>query len=61
MTADTELKIELPGSGYDFATLQHAQTLGDFRALTNKNRRIVRVRISGDLNKGLKTLSTILK
>ena len=61
LTADTELKIELPGSGYDFATLQHAQTLGDFRALTNKNRRIVRVRISGDLNKGLKTLSTILK
>lgn len=61
LTSDTNLKLQIPDSGYDFATLQHAQALGDFRALNNKNRRVVRVHTAGDLEKGLKILSNILK
>lgn len=61
LTADTNLQIPIPGSGYDFATLHQAQALGDFRALNNKNRRVVRIHIGGDLEQGLKELSKLLK
>lgn len=56
ITTDTDLQIPIPGSGYDFATLQHAQALGDFRSLNNKNRRVIRIHITGDLDSGLKSL-----
>ena len=52
LTSDIDLKFPIPGSGYDFATLQHAQALGDFRALNNKKRRVLRIHISGDLETG---------
>ncbi len=61
LTADTDLKLDIPGSGYNFATLQLAQALGDFRALSNKNRRVVRIHIGEDLLKGLRILNTMLK
>jgi hypothetical protein len=61
LTAETNLQIPIPDSGYDFATLHQAQALGDFRALNNKNRRVVRIHIHGDLEKGLKALIGILK
>lgn len=57
LTTDTNLKIEIPGSGYDFATLQNAQALGDFRALTSKKRRVIRIHIKHDLVENLKLLS----
>lgn len=61
LTADTNLQIPIPGSGYDFATLHQAQALGDFRALNNKNRRVMRIHIIGDLEQGLKELSKLIK
>jgi transaldolase / glucose-6-phosphate isomerase len=61
LTSDLNLKLQIPDSGYDFATLQHAQALGDYRALNNKNKRVIRIHISGDLEKGLITLSGVLK
>ncbi len=60
LTSDSNLKLPIPGSGYDFATLQRAQALGDFRSLNNKQRRVIRIHVSGDLDKGLKNLSAIL-
>jgi len=60
LTSDSNLKLPIPGSGYEFATLQRAQALGDFRSLNNKQRRVIRIHISGDLDKGLKNLSAIL-
>jgi len=60
LTSDSNLKFSIPGSGYDFATLQRAQALGDFRSLNNKRRRVIRIHVSGDLDKGLKNLSAIL-
>jgi glucose-6-phosphate isomerase len=59
-TADTDLKLQIPGSGYDFATLQHAQALGDFRALNNKQRRVLRIHLRGHLDEGLKNLSKLM-
>jgi hypothetical protein len=61
ITSDSNLKLPIPDSGYDFATLQHAQALGDFRALNNKKRRVLRIHISGELENGLKTLINLLK
>jgi transaldolase/glucose-6-phosphate isomerase len=61
LTTDTDLKIDIPGSGYDFATLQHAQALGDFRALKNKQRRVLQIHLHGNIEEGLKTLVHILK
>lgn len=61
LTTDSDLKIDIPGSGYDFATLQHAQALGDFRSLNNKQRRVIRIHISGNIEEGLKSLSKLIK
>jgi len=61
LTSDSNLKLPIPGSGYDFATLQRAQALGDYRSLNNKQRRVIRIDIGGDLDKELKNISVILK
>ena len=37
--------VEVPGFGYDFATLIAAQSIGDLRALQAHGRRVVRVRV----------------
>jgi transaldolase/glucose-6-phosphate isomerase len=60
LTSDSNLKLTIPDSGYDFATLQRAQALGDFRSLNNKRRRVIRIHITGDLDKGLKDLNAVL-
>ena len=61
LTSESNIKLPIPDSGYDFATLQHAQALGDFRSLNNKQRRVIRIHIGENIEKGLKTLSGILK
>lgn len=60
LTSDLTLNLQIPESGYDFATLQLAQALGDFRSLINKNRRVIRIHLSGDLEQGMKSLSKFL-
>lgn len=60
LTSDSTLNLQIPESGYDFATLQLAQALGDFRSLVNKNRRVIRIHLSGDLEEGLKSLSKLI-
>lgn len=61
LTTDSDLKIQIPDSGYDFATLQHAQALGDFRALNNKQRRVLQIHIYGNLEMGLKDLTMLIR
>jgi hypothetical protein len=53
--------MPIPNSDFDFATLQHAQALGDFRSLTNKQNRVLRIHISANIEKGLKALNGYLK
>ncbi len=60
LTSDSNLSLQIPESGYDFATLQLAQALGDFRSLVDKNRRVIRIHLSGDLEDGLKSLSKLI-
>jgi transaldolase / glucose-6-phosphate isomerase len=43
----------VPGAGYGFATLNEAQYLGDFTALQNHDRRVIRIHLAGDPNSAL--------
>ncbi|MBW2309042.1 MAG: bifunctional transaldolase/phosoglucose isomerase [Deltaproteobacteria bacterium] len=53
-TADEAENIPIPDQPYDFATLQRAQALGDFRSLNGKQRRVIRVHLGSDVEYGLK-------
>jgi hypothetical protein len=43
LTSDGGREIPIPGEDYGFATLQRAQALGDFRALSTKSSRVIRI------------------
>jgi transaldolase/glucose-6-phosphate isomerase len=46
----------IPGEPYSFSTLISAQALGDYQALAERDRRLIRFHIKGDLTVGLKQL-----
>ncbi|WP_372369025.1 hypothetical protein [Candidatus Uabimicrobium sp. HlEnr_7] len=56
ITHTTDKKIGVPGENYDFNTLIEAQAAGDYQALKEKKRRVLRYHINGDLLVGLKNL-----
>ncbi len=56
ITTDKPFDLAIPGAPYSFATLQAAQAAGDLEALIGKNRRVLRLHISGDLKAGLDKL-----
>ncbi len=43
ITTDHAATVAIPGAPYDFGTLQAAQALGDYQALVQRGRRVVRV------------------
>ena len=47
LTADDATETEVPGAGYSFSTLKHAQALGDFDALCANGRHVTHVHIAG--------------
>ena len=60
-THDAEDDLLIPGEDYGFATLQKAQALGDFRSLNNKNRRVIRIHLEGNIEQALKKINESLK
>ncbi len=46
ITADDAEDIEVPGAGHSFGELARAQSMGDFAALQERGRRVVRVHLS---------------
>ncbi|MFB0508040.1 MAG: glucose-6-phosphate isomerase, partial [Thermodesulfobacteriota bacterium] len=56
ITHAPESDIAIPGEPYSFGTLIAAQALGDFRALAEHGRRLIRFHIKGDVSVGLKQL-----
>jgi transaldolase/glucose-6-phosphate isomerase len=56
-TADTDENADIPGETYDFATLQRAQALGDFRSLVDHGRRVLRVHLGANVEGALAALS----
>lgn len=60
-TYDAENDLPIPENSYGFATLQRAQALGDYRSLTNKNRRVIRIHLGKNVEQNLKKIEELLK
>ena len=59
ITAHLTEDVEIPGEGMTFGLLEHAQALGDYEALTARNRRILRLNLS--LLEGIDKVAAALK
>jgi transaldolase / glucose-6-phosphate isomerase len=57
ITQEHSESLPIPGVPYDFARLNEAQYLGDFQALVDHGRRVMRVHLSGNPVAGLAALS----
>jgi transaldolase / glucose-6-phosphate isomerase len=60
-TAVASKNIPIPGEEFGFAVLQRAQALGDFRSLGQKGRRVIRIHLGSNVDRGLKQLLDMLK
>jgi transaldolase/glucose-6-phosphate isomerase len=56
VTAPDTKDLPIPGAAYTFSTLKQAQALGDFRSLSTRGRRAIRVDLGSDVLAGLKRL-----
>jgi transaldolase/glucose-6-phosphate isomerase len=61
LTAGDARDVEIPGESFTFSTLKQAQALGDFRSLSTRGRRAVRVELGADATAGLKRLYDIVR
>ncbi|MCI4364879.1 MAG: bifunctional transaldolase/phosoglucose isomerase [Thermoplasmata archaeon] len=55
-----EKDLDVPGAGYTFGQLIRAQALGDYQALRQKGRRVLRVDLGSDVAGGLRHLTDVL-
>jgi len=53
--------LPIPGKPYGFGTLQRAQALGDYRALVEKGRRVLRVHLRREIEAAVRRLATALQ
>ncbi len=56
LTADEADDLPIPGEPFTFGVLKQAQALGDFQAMRQKGRRILRVHLRGDLDRAMQQL-----
>ncbi len=48
--------LPIPGEPFGFGTLHEAQSLGDFRSLNDKGRRVLRINLGNNIDEGLNDL-----
>lgn len=56
LTSDHTTDLPIPGASYTFGQLEMAQALGDFEALNNHARPVLRIHLKGDLTTALAEL-----
>ena len=61
ITADDPDDIPIPFEPFTFGTLARAQALGDFQSLESRNRRAIRVHLSGGVRAGLERLLAMIE
>jgi len=61
LTAADARDVEIPGEPFTFSTLKQAQALGDFRSLSTRGRRAIRVDLGADAPAGLRRLHEIVR
>ena len=59
LSADPENDIQIPGQNYTFGQLCNAQALGDFQALENKGRRVIKLHLKQPVAAAIKKLSSL--
>jgi transaldolase/glucose-6-phosphate isomerase len=57
ITCEDPEDLPVPGQSFTFGIVKEAQARGDFQVLAERGRRALRAHITGDLGKGLETLS----
>jgi len=60
ITCDDAEDVAIPGEKFTFGVLKQAQASGDFKVLSDRGRRILRVHLGKDVAAGLKKLSDIV-
>ncbi|MBI4161942.1 MAG: hypothetical protein HY509_05800 [Acidobacteria bacterium] len=56
VTRDPQADMPVPGRRVTFGAVQEAQARGDFRVLADRERRLLRVHVAGDVRGGLEAL-----
>ena len=59
LSADPVQDVKIPGQNYTFGQLCNAQALGDFQALENKGRRVLKIHFKQPVAEGIKKLSDL--
>jgi transaldolase/glucose-6-phosphate isomerase len=60
VTAPDKTDLPIPKQPYTFSILKQAQALGDFRSLSSRGRRAIRVDLGADTTAGLRRLSELI-
>lgn len=58
---EPDVDLPVPETDYSFKNLIKAQALGDYKALKQRGRRVLRVNLGSDVTSGLKTLYELLE
>jgi hypothetical protein len=56
LTAEEPDDLPIPGEPFTFGVLKQAQALGDFHAMQQRGRRILRIHLGGDLERSMQRL-----
>ncbi|HEY0386018.1 MAG TPA: hypothetical protein VGC64_08395, partial [Pyrinomonadaceae bacterium] len=60
ITAPDQTDLAVPNEAYTFSILKQAQALGDFRSLSSRGRRAIRVDLGADAAAGLRRLQQLI-
>lgn len=60
ITSEGPSDLAIPGEPYSFNVLKAAQAMGDFQSLAARGRRLVRVHLSGELDRSLESLKQLI-
>lgn len=60
ITVDDANDLAVPGEKYTFGIVKEAQARGDFDVLSERDRRVIRIHVKGDLKAGLQSLSKVI-
>ncbi|HMS33923.1 MAG TPA: glucose-6-phosphate isomerase [Ignavibacteria bacterium] len=59
--SDESKDLQIPGKPYSFGVLKQSQAIGDYESLLKHKRRVIKINIGSDVEKGLKELYKLLK
>lgn len=61
ISCDDAEDVAIPQEAFSFGVVKLAQAQGDFKVLTRRNRRIVRIQLTNNVKQGLKKLQEVIK